>query len=340
MVSTFSELFAPAPTFTSASLIDLSTKVYIITHATAGFGFHLTQILYSLHATVYIGAHTVNEFDAAAKNLRTSCPDSKGSLKPFIANMANLATIKPAVSVFLEKEWRLDVLFLNSGDSTMTIPSSILAKGNSTNNYDTSSAANCLAPFLLTSLLLPVMHTTAGHFCHPNPSIRVVWIASLLGCSKSKGGMQLDSTTDVTKFSSHIHPQAGRYLLAHEFGVRQAAYIAPQGTAFSTHTLPNSNPSGVQHVVVDIGFQEISSVGRSIYRMIGTMSDRLECGANTLLYAGVGPDVRNGDFVIPWGRKGTVPTHIVEIVQTQDPQGKGASASFYELCEEQVAPFM
>jgi retinol dehydrogenase-12 len=114
-MSTPSQLFPPCPTFTAKSLVDLSNKVYLVTGSTSGVGLALCRILYTLHATLYIGARSPQKYHDTVAALKKACPDSKGALKPFIADMADLSSIKPAVENFLKEEGRLDVLFLNAG---------------------------------------------------------------------------------------------------------------------------------------------------------------------------------------------------------------------------------
>ena len=65
-----------------------------------------------------------------------------------------------------------------------------------------------------------------------------------------------------------------------------------------------------------------------------------EYGAYTELYVGLGTDVRNADLVIPWGRKGSVPAHIVESTVAKEGEDKSVSARFYEWCETQVRAFI
>jgi len=76
-MSTYSQLFPPNPTFTENHLLDLSSKVYLITGATSGIGLALAKTLYTLHATVYIGARTRPSYSAAAQTLTSSCRASK-----------------------------------------------------------------------------------------------------------------------------------------------------------------------------------------------------------------------------------------------------------------------
>lgn len=241
-MSTASQICPPAPTFTDASLIDLSQKVYIVTGATSGIGIALAKILYRFHATVYIGARTLDKFNTAVQSVKDQCPNSKGELKPFIADLADLASIKPAVDEFLRQEWRLNVLFLNAG--VMTPPAGSKTK----QGYDLEIGVHCLAHFLLATLFFPIQSTTAASFCHPNPSIRVVWTSTLLNLSTPQVGVQFGTTTGAPKqlkaMENYLQSKAGVYLLAHEFSHRQRTSKLPQQPDESAHTLPNSNPTG------------------------------------------------------------------------------------------------
>src|SRR4051812_14853069 len=138
-MSTFSQVFPPAPTFTEKNLVDLSTKVYIITGAAAGIGLSLAKVLYRLNATIYIGARSASRCDEGISAIKSAVPNSKGTLKPFVADLSDLRTIKPAVSAFLSQEHRLDVIFLNAG--VMTPP----AGSKTANGYDLELGTNCLA---------------------------------------------------------------------------------------------------------------------------------------------------------------------------------------------------
>jgi retinol dehydrogenase-12 len=198
----------PPPTFTPESIIDLSSKVNIVTNCTTPTNTSLAAILYKLHATVYIGTPSVSVYNGVASQLRKECPESKGHLKPFIYNVADLQSIKQAVRSFLEAEWRLDILFLDALESV---------------------DGNSMPAFLLAKLLSAIMHTTATHFCHPNPSIRVIWISN-------------SSIAPVCEGNS-----AGTmYMLAHEFAHRGYSHVNDP----HIHILSNHNPLGVQHVVV------------------------------------------------------------------------------------------
>jgi retinol dehydrogenase-12 len=283
----------PVPSFTASSLIDLSSKIYIITDCTTQHNIALAKILYNLHAAVYIGTASSTSYKSIANQIKASCPDSKGHLKPFLLDPQGFETILSAVASFLTQEWRLDVLFLDT------------------------NASNILSSFTLAKRLLPVMATTASHFCHPNPSIRVIWISNT-NTTHIDTGMGFSGAEEL-------------YLLAHEFANRRIEQVDD----VHAHTLRNSNTSGVQHVLVD---QHItgSDLWRSMRRLISGGTHDEDYEACTLLYAGLAPDVRSGDWLIPYGRKNIVLGRIRESIDSPGAAGKGASARLYWWCERRT----
>jgi NAD(P)-dependent dehydrogenase (short-subunit alcohol dehydrogenase family) len=312
--------------------------VYIITGAAAGVGLELAKILYRLNATVYVGARSTSRCDEGISNIKIAVPSSKGNLKPFVADLANLSTIKPAVDLFLSQEYRLDVLFLNAGVMTPP-PNSKTPQG-----VDLELGTNCLSSFLLVSLLQPIMHNVASHFCHPNQSIRVVWVASLLNMSTPDGGVQLDDNGVPKQFKgmdNYMQSKAGVYLLAHEFSRRQKHTLPSATTSTAPNESNHGNPHSIQHITLNPGLMKtelqrhVPAPGRVL---MGAIFKGPEYGALTELYAGLAPGVNDGDFVIPWGRKGEVPAHIVE--STKDLDGKSVSSQFWEWCAAQTKPFM
>jgi hypothetical protein len=64
-----------------------------------------------------------------------------------------------------------------------------------------------------------------------------------------------------------------------------------------------------------------------------------EYAACTLLYAGLAPEVRSGDWVVPWGRKGSVPENVKVCRMVREGEQKSVSERVYEWCEERVKEF-
>ncbi|KAH7136026.1 hypothetical protein B0J11DRAFT_519763 [Dendryphion nanum] len=337
-MTTFTQICPPPPSFTEDNLIDLSSKVYLITGATAGIGHHLATLLYTLHATVYIGARSLSHYTTAITTIQAAAPTSKGILKPFIADLSSLQTIKPAVSTFQAAEYRLDVLFLNAGVMTPVPDSKTI------NGYDLEIGTNCLASFLLVSLLQPMMQNVASHFCHPNQSIRVVWVSSLLNVSTPHGGVQFDENgapKQLKGMENYMQSKAGVYLLAQEFSRRQKnTKDSSSSTAINESSY--GNPHGVLHISLNPGHVKTELQGNALSPMrliMGVVSKGPRYGAYTELFAGLAPGVNDGNFVIPWGRKGNVPDHIAASTKARNG-GKSVSAIFYEWCEQQIQPFV
>lgn len=176
-ISSFSYAFPPAPTFTDANLPSLRGKVFLVTGANSGVGFHLTSLLYGKDATVYMAARSRPKLEHAKKEIQNTNAQSKGRLELLMVDLSDLQTIKPATNEFLGRELRLDVLFHNAG--VMQPPKNSKSK----QGHDLEMATNCLGPFLLNKLLEPVLISTASH--EAPGEVRVVWVTSLLTVSSS-----------------------------------------------------------------------------------------------------------------------------------------------------------
>jgi retinol dehydrogenase 12 len=289
----------PAPAiFTPNSLLDLSSKVYIISECTAETNVSLARTLYNLHATVYLGISSLAEYNDLDTQLKQQCPDSKGSLRPLVFNITDLESIHGAVQAFLQDQWRLDLLFLHTHAST---------------SHELRTA--CLPSFLLARLLLPIMHSTASNFCHPNPSIRIIWSAD-----SNQSRMQEEHATNMLG------------LLAHEFSRRKYIYANNP----HAHTLPNSNPLGVQHVIVNSPASRLawqSSMDVWIPKFIKGPDHRL----SALLYAGLSPDVKSGDVITHWGKKGQI-SQCIDATKRGE-KGENTCQALFEWCNENVASF-
>ncbi|KAF2476903.1 short-chain dehydrogenase [Lindgomyces ingoldianus] len=329
-MSSFSQWFPPAPTFTERDLGDLTGKVYLITGSATGIGHELAKILYGANATVYIGARSAARCDGGISAIKTSIPISRGTLKPFIADLSDLKTLKPACQTLLAQESRLDVLFLNAG--VMTPP-----PGSKTQDgYDLELGTNCLSSFLLVTLLTPLLTRTLTRTSAPASSsaesgsgARVVWVSSNITMFTPQGGVQLDSNNTPKQFKAmdnYMQTKAGLVLLAHEFNTHQ-----PQD--------PDSKP--ITHISLNPGFMRTElqrhtpAPARALMSLIFKPA---KYGAYTELYAGFSPDIKSGEFVVPWGRKGCVPDHIAKSMQAAG--GKSVSTRFYEWCEEKARPFV
>ncbi len=90
--------------------------------------------------------------------------------------------------------------------------------------HDLEYGTNCLAPYLLTILLEPILIKTATELGAAAESVRIVWVTSMLTPGTPPGGMQFetDGTPKImTKFmENYMGSKNGSAWLAAEFGQR------------------------------------------------------------------------------------------------------------------------
>ena len=98
----------PEPPLTGKNLPSQAGRVHIVTGGYGGCGFELSKILYNANAVVYVAGRSQEKADKAIAAITQSSPDSKGRVEFMKVDLADLASIKPAVDAFLAKESRLD----------------------------------------------------------------------------------------------------------------------------------------------------------------------------------------------------------------------------------------
>jgi len=97
-------------------------KVVLITGATAGIGLEAARALAQQGAIVYIGARSEDKAAKAAETIRASAPQA--DVRPFIADLCSLQSVKTAVDKFLAEDVPLHILINNAGtpDDTESWP--------------------------------------------------------------------------------------------------------------------------------------------------------------------------------------------------------------------------
>ncbi|KAH6705287.1 putative short-chain dehydrogenase [Leptodontidium sp. 2 PMI_412] len=323
MPSTFSAMFPPAPTFTEKDLPSLTGKVYIVTGAASGVGFELAKILYLAGGTVYIAARSTTRCEGAIDKIKTQTSDvkSSGKLESMVVDLADLRTVKGAVDGFLRRETRLDVLVHNAG--VMTPPSGSKDK----HGHDLEMGTNCLAPYLLTVLLEPILIRTAAS--SPSLSVRVVFVVSLLQLVPA-GVMSFDSqgTPKVLPkaMDNYMQTKAGGTMLATEFEKRLG----------SNGILSVSVHPGLMRTELQ---RNMGIIGPAIMKLLfkGPVY-----GAYSELYAGFSPELEakhNGGYVMAWGRIVPFPDDIAKALKGKVEGGSGARQIFVEYCDRETKEF-
>jgi NAD(P)-dependent dehydrogenase (short-subunit alcohol dehydrogenase family) len=325
MGATWTQFFPSKPTFTEANLPSQAGKVFIVTGGTAGVGLELARILHAKGGTVYITGRSSQKVATAVSDIESSCSDlsSHGHLKTLVFDLSDLTTIAPAVKTFLAQETRLDVLFNNAGIAHMP------ARSLSAQGYEAHMGTNCLAPFLLTKLLLPILTATAKSA--PQGSVRAIFASSsIVDVSAPPGGIDLSelSPDNHNQIPAHNYAssKAGNWFLASEFDKCHKS----SGVLFVTQNPGNLRTNSWNNVPW-LQFFLSPLVYAPVY------------GAYTNLWCGLSEEVRledGGRYAIPWGRWHPDPRQdILESLNGRAEGGTGIAAGFWKWCEKETAAY-
>ncbi|USP77509.1 hypothetical protein yc1106_04783 [Curvularia clavata] len=317
MGNQLSVFFPPAPSFTEASLPDLRNKVYIVTGASAGVGKELSRLLYSRNGTVYLTARSFEKAKAAIAWIKEQHPSSQGKLSYLYLELNDLEGIKTSAATFLAQESRLDVLFNNAG--IMGTPKG----GKTKQGYEEHLGVNCVAPFLFTKLLTPLLRATAEKE-EKKGSVRVVWVSSMAAfLAAPSGGIDmrnLDYKKDAWQTAKYGISKGGNILHALEYRRRYGG-------------------DGIVSITLHPGNLD-SELSRHLsswqYLMAKALLYPPVYGAYTELFAGLAPEgatLKESEWVLPWGR-------VVKLRKDfYSDKGKDNAKAFWEWSEKQVERF-
>ncbi|KAL4724540.1 hypothetical protein ACLX1H_007981 [Fusarium chlamydosporum] len=325
MGANFTQLFPGRPTFTEEHVPSLNGRVFLVTGGTNGVGLELVKILYSKGGTVYLPCRSAMKATQTIKNIQTLYPGSKGHLKALSLDLNDLTSVASCASAFLAQETRLDVLWNNAGISY--VPHDELT----VQGYEPQMGVNCLAPFLLTKLLLPILEYTAS--ISPRSSTRVVFVASaLVDTAAPPGGIPLDEIRDG-KYSKDLTEtysisKTGDWFLASEFDRRMRG----DGVVFVTQ-----NPGNLMTNIWD----RVPWLLKAPVRLLLHPPKR---GAYSELWAGLSTEIKledGGRYGVPWGKWHPNPRKdLLMSLKTKEDGGTGVAAAFWEWCDKETERFL
>lgn len=139
----------------------MAGRVCLVTGANSGLGFATSTGLARLGATVIMLCRNIDRGRAARERVERESGSPDVSL--IIADLASLADVRRAAAALVRAHPVLHVLINNAGIQARRRRLTV-------DGFESTFAVNHLAPFLLTSLLLPLLRTSA-------PS-RVITVAS------------------------------------------------------------------------------------------------------------------------------------------------------------------
>ncbi|TFK75604.1 NAD(P)-binding protein [Pluteus cervinus] len=320
MGAQWSQFFPPKPTFTEANVAPQDGKVFLITGGASGIGFELAKMLYQKKGRVYIAGRSEETAQQAIKNIQAAVPEG-GSLAFLHLELDDLSSIKASVEVFKGKESKLDILWNNAGVSQPPV-GSVSKQG-----IELQLATNCLGPFLLTQLLLPLLEAAAAEDTNAPGSVRVVWTSSqIVELSAPPQGIIMDELHQPPKDKArnYINSKTGNWFLSSELARRTESIISVA-----------QNPGAASTNL----FRHTPLVRYLAWPLLHTPV----LAAYTELYAGLSEDItveKNGCYVIPWGRIATnVRKDLLDAMKPEEEGGSGRAKEFWEFCMEKTRDY-
>jgi NAD(P)-dependent dehydrogenase (short-subunit alcohol dehydrogenase family) len=325
MQANFTQLFPPKPTFTEDNVPSLEGKVFMVTGGTNGIGMELASMLYAKGGTIYLPCRSATKGAQTLNTIRAAHPGSTGDLKTLHIDLNDLASVAACASSFLAQESRLDVLFNNAGMSYAPVDE-VTVQG-----YEPHMGINCLAPFLLTKLLLPVLQKTAS--INPGPSTRVIFLGSgLVDMASPPGGVPLAELTPGNQSKdparNYTISKIANWFLASEFDRR----VRDDGIICICQN-PGNLSTGI--------WERVPWLLRVPSKVFLHPPKR---GAYAELWAGLSAEIKledGGRYGIPWGRWHPSPRKdLLQSLKSKDEGGTGVAAEFWEWCDEQTRQFV
>ncbi|KZV77093.1 NAD-P-binding protein [Peniophora sp. CONT] len=163
---------------------DQTGRVFLITGANAGIGYHITKQLAAKGATIYLACRSEQRALAAIAKLEGEISGIREQkrLRFLQVDMSSMHSVQRLAEEFLKRETRLDVLLHNAGR---------LLEGYelSEDGIELCVATNHLGVFVLTQALLPTLKATAAR---PDSDVRVIVTSSSVHAQAPKN-VKVDS---------------------------------------------------------------------------------------------------------------------------------------------------
>ena len=154
------------------SLVRLEDKVAVVTGANTGIGFETALDLSSRGAKVILLCRSLDRGEVAATTIRAA---TGGEVLVEELDLASLASVRDCAAKLVVTLDKIHILVNNAG--VMACPLTRTEDG-----FEMQMGTNHLGPFLLTSLLLPLLQRAA-------PGARIVTVSSL---AHQRGTIQWD----------------------------------------------------------------------------------------------------------------------------------------------------
>lgn len=278
----------------------------------------------SQRGKVYIAGRSAQSAEQAIEKIE-SFATTGGSVHFLALDLADLSTIRAAADEFKSKESKLDVLWNNAGVSQPPLGSK------SSQGFELQLATNCLGPFLLTQLLLPVLEKAATSDMNALAVAgRVVWLSSqVMELSAPKGALAMSdlANTPNDQVRNYTTSKTANYPLSCELARREGM------------------SKRIISVAINPGAANTRLLRHSPWMkmMARPLMYKPQLAACTELYAGLSLEINfehNGCYVIPWGRiHDSLREDIVLATQPIDEGGEGTAMKLWEFCEQMTGRY-
>lgn len=296
-----SYLKSPGPFFTSKDYPDLTGQTWVVTGATGGIGLELAKILTRLNARVWIVGRSVPKLEAALETLHKVKPLTAVDFT--VIDYNDLATVKPGVEKIVKSTKQLDGIIHNTG--IMNVP-----KGSKTKQgYEQQLGVNNLATQLVQDLLDPLIENT--------PHGRIVWLSSSGHTLSPPNGFELKAIDKLSPWPLYGQTKA--------LNIIQSVQWARKHPNSKVKVL-SAHPGAIQTDLT-------RSSSKLEKYVISWLQYPTEYGAYPPIYAALSPDVKNLDYIVPWGRPGLVRPDVYRAARNE----YGEQADTW--IEEQITPF-
>jgi len=131
----------------------MAGRVVVVTGAAGGLGGAVASAVARLGATVWLLGRDRGRTDSMAERIRAEV--THADLKVAVADLARMSDVRQVADTVLSGTERLDVLVHNAGALMDRYELTV-------DGLEATTQVQVVAPFLLTSLLLPRLHTTPG----------------------------------------------------------------------------------------------------------------------------------------------------------------------------------
>ncbi|KAH8829756.1 NAD-P-binding protein [Flagelloscypha sp. PMI_526] len=316
LISLVSQMFPPRAKYKTSDIPDLTGKVIIVTGGNTGVGYYTVKALLEHNAKVYLAARSRDKGVAAVEKLKVETGKEAIFLE---LDLASLASVRRSVQEFKSKEMHLHILINNAGLSHAP-------KWETTEEgYDLAFGTNVLGHFYLSTLLLPILETTAQTLpAESQGDIRVVNVSS--------SGIYTAASDQDLLWNTLVDGPARRKR-AHEILYCQSKV---GNVLFSNELNRRCRDKGIISSSLNPGNLKTDLYKNSpwVLRKLGPVLIMYDVpyGALTSLWAATSKEGRNfgGQFLIPWARVGTA----TALCENED-----VAKALWTWCEEQIAKF-